>query len=128
MPVIPTQNEGYGFFGTMACIGQDSPHAWACALPLVMAATGCPDWAARDFLDSRHGRHFADEVAGHIGRGLALEPAIIDQTPCTTYVEPFVGMGGIFLRRTARTHGIPAGLPYLTGWVGYYEMSGEVAD
>jgi DNA adenine methylase len=28
--------------------------------------------------------------------------AIIDQTPCTTYVEPFVGMGGIFLRRTAR--------------------------
>lgn len=28
--------------------------------------------------------------------------AIIDATPCTTYVEPFVGMGGIFLRRNAR--------------------------
>lgn len=28
--------------------------------------------------------------------------AIIDATPCTTYAEPFVGMGGIFLRRTAR--------------------------
>lgn len=28
--------------------------------------------------------------------------ARIDATPCTTYAEPFVGMGGIFLRRTSR--------------------------
>lgn len=28
--------------------------------------------------------------------------AILDATPCTTYVEPFVGMGGVFLRRSAR--------------------------
>lgn len=28
--------------------------------------------------------------------------AILDNTPCQTYCEPFVGMGGIFLRRTAR--------------------------
>lgn len=28
--------------------------------------------------------------------------AIIDTTPCTTYAEPFVGMGGIFLRRSTR--------------------------
>lgn len=28
--------------------------------------------------------------------------AIIDRTPCRTYAEPFIGMGGIFLRRTAR--------------------------
>lgn len=28
--------------------------------------------------------------------------AIIDDIPCTTYAEPFVGMGGIFLRRTRR--------------------------
>ena len=28
--------------------------------------------------------------------------AIIDTTPCTAYAEPFVGMGGIFLRRSAR--------------------------
>ena len=26
--------------------------------------------------------------------------AIIDAAPCVTYAEPFVGMGGIFLRRT----------------------------
>ena len=28
--------------------------------------------------------------------------AIIDATPCVTYAEPFVGMGGIFLRRSSR--------------------------
>jgi len=28
--------------------------------------------------------------------------AILDSTACTTYAEPFVGMGGIFLRRTSR--------------------------
>lgn len=28
--------------------------------------------------------------------------ALIDATPCTTYVEPFVGMGGVFLRRRTR--------------------------
>lgn len=28
--------------------------------------------------------------------------AILDAVPCTTYAEPFVGMGGIFLRRRAR--------------------------
>ena len=28
--------------------------------------------------------------------------ALLDTIPCTTYAEPFVGMGGIFLRRTSR--------------------------
>ena len=28
--------------------------------------------------------------------------AIVDATPCATYAEPFVGMGGIFLRRSSR--------------------------
>ena len=28
--------------------------------------------------------------------------AIIDAAPCVTYAEPFVGMGGIFLRRSSR--------------------------
>lgn len=28
--------------------------------------------------------------------------AILDQTPCETYAEAFIGMGGVFLRRSAR--------------------------
>ena len=44
-------------------------------------------------------------VAGYIGgkRNLAKRIcAILDRTPHTSYAEPFVGMGGIFLRRTRR--------------------------
>jgi DNA adenine methylase len=46
-----------------------------------------------------------DPVAPWLGgkRNLARRIcAIIDATPCQTYAEPFVGMGGIFLRRTRR--------------------------
>ena len=46
-----------------------------------------------------------DPVAPWLGgkRNLARRIcAAIDATPCTTYAEPFVGMGGIFLRRTRR--------------------------
>lgn len=41
-------------------------------------------------------------VAGYIGgkRNLAKRIcAIIERTPHSSYAEPFVGMGGIFLRR-----------------------------
>ncbi len=44
-------------------------------------------------------------AAGYIGgkRNLARRlVGIIDRVDCTTYAEPFVGMGGIFLRRTRR--------------------------
>lgn len=29
--------------------------------------------------------------------------SVIDKTPCTTYAEPFIGMGGIFLRRRVKS-------------------------
>ncbi|EIZ77773.1 DNA adenine methylase [Novosphingobium sp. Rr 2-17] len=44
-------------------------------------------------------------AAGYIGGKRNLSKricAIIDRTPHTSYAEPFVGMGGIFLRRTRR--------------------------
>ncbi len=42
-------------------------------------------------------------LAGGQARNLARHIcAILDATPCATYAEPFVGMGGIFLRRRAR--------------------------
>lgn len=44
-------------------------------------------------------------VAGYIGGKRNLSKricAIIDHTPHSSYAEPFVGMGGIFLRRTRR--------------------------
>lgn len=44
-------------------------------------------------------------VAGYIGgkRSLAKRlTALIETIPHTTYAEPFVGMGGVFLRRRRR--------------------------
>lgn len=50
----------------------------------------------------------ARPVAGYVGgkRNLAKRiVAMIDQVPHATYAEPFVGMGGIFLRRRLRPKG-----------------------
>lgn len=47
----------------------------------------------------------AKPVAGYIGGKRVLAARIIkkiEQTPHSMYVEPFVGMGGVFLRRTMR--------------------------
>jgi hypothetical protein len=54
-----TQNPGWGFWGTMA---SQAPIAWPEALRQIVQATGEPPEAVRAFLDSRHGRHFANHV------------------------------------------------------------------
>jgi len=79
--------------------------------------TGCPQDAVRDFLDSRHGRHFADDVAnGLVGRR-AIEAAID--------AAIMRWMGWTITRRTIRETGIPTGLPYLTGLVTHCEIEAE---
>lgn len=57
----------------------------------------------RAFLDSRHGRHFADEVSNqrHAGRGIA------DAIDAATAIW----MGWRIGRRTGRETGIPRGCP-----------------
>ena len=117
-PPLNSRNEDYGFYGTMACTGQDAAAAWAIAAPLIAAETGCSPEGVRAFLDSRHGRHFADEVANQLVGCRSVEPAIraaID-THQVWQISP----------RTTREHGIPTGLPYLTGWVAHFEILGEV--
>ena len=74
----------------------------------------------RDFLDRRHGRHFADDVAGELARGDTLKEAI------DAAIARW--MGWRISRRTFRDEGIPAGLPYLTGWVTHFGILGEAAD
>jgi hypothetical protein len=75
MSCLPTNNTDWGFWGT---IGHEADRAtaWAMAMPAVMQATGCPEAAVRDFLDSRHGRHFADDVSNGLATGLGPEQAI----------------------------------------------------
>lgn len=118
-----TQNEAFGFFGTCTAAGLDAERAWALAFEAITDATGAHDENAygpdgvRDFLDSRAGRHFADEVGNQMHSKKTLEAAI------TAATERH--MGWKIDRRTSRDYGIPAGLPYLTGWVQHYAIEAE---
>ncbi|MBI4968194.1 MAG: hypothetical protein HZC25_08770 [Rhodospirillales bacterium] len=113
---LPTTNTAWGFWGTIAHRA-DPVQAWPQAMTAVAKATGCPDTAVRDFLDSRYGRHFADDVANGLVDGLDLKPAI------EAAIERW--MGWTISRRTSRETGIPRGLPHLTGFVTHFEILAE---
>ena len=106
----------WGFWGTMK---EEAPAAWAIALPAIAMVTGTELDAARAFLDSRHGRHFADEVRNHLLKGKTLADAI------NAAIEQW--MGWTIGRQTSKQHGIPHGLPYLTGFVVHCGIIEEAA-
>lgn len=72
---LPTRNEAWGFYGSTAGF-TDADAAWSIAFPAVAKATGATAEGVRDFLDSRHGRHFADDVQNGLYRGQTLADAI----------------------------------------------------
>ncbi len=119
MTILPTNNEAWGFWGTIGSHA-DQSEAWTLATAAIVKATGCAPEAIREFLDSRHGRHFADDVANGLFASLGL-PAAIDAA-----VERW--MSWAIGKRTEREYGIPRDLPYLTGWVMHCEIEAEVAD
>jgi hypothetical protein len=112
--ILPTNNPAWGFWGTMH---EHAEAAWPLAMTAVAEATGCPATAVRDFLDSRYGRHFADEIANGLFRGLDLANAI--DAAVTSW------MAWTISRTTSRQTGIPRGLPYLTGFVTHHEILAE---
>jgi hypothetical protein len=105
-------NEAWGFYGTMR---EQADAAWKIALPAIAKATATEFEAVRLFLDSRHGRHFADDVQNQRLQGLDLEPAI------HAAIERW--MGWTIGRQTSREYDIPRGLPYLTGFVVHCEIA-----
>ena len=107
----------WGFWHTMQ---EEAPAAWAIALPAIAMVTGTELDAARAFLDSRHGRHFADEVRNHLLKGKALADAI--NAAITEW------MGWTIGRQTSKQYGIPRGLPYLTGYVIHCGIIEEAAQ
>lgn len=66
--VLQTQNEAWGFFGTISNefdhnTYANAKEAWKIAFQEVQKATGWTDVEVRVWLDSKDGRHFADQCA-----------------------------------------------------------------
>ena len=115
---LPTANPDWGFFGTIRHHAEPV-EAWHRTMTAIQGDTGCAEEAVRNFLDSTHGRHFADDVANGLYAGQILGAAI------TTAVGRW--MGWKISRRTSRETGIPSGLPYLTGFVTHFEIMANAA-
>ena len=109
-----TQNEAWGFWGTM---NEHASAAWPLAMTAISDATSQPLESVRIFLDSRHGRHFADDVLNQLHAGHGLADAINAATQ--------QWMGWNIGRQTSKDYGIPHGLPYLTGFVIHCEITDE---
>ena len=127
-PILPSRNEDYGFFRTLTvCPQRDrrSPEVWALASRMIAEAIGADSEdemiGIRNFLDSRMGRHFADDVVSNMtGCNIGLEPAI------TSAIRRWQDWR--ISRQTEREEGIPAGLPYLTGWVQHFAVTAAMED
>ena len=117
---LPTNNEAWGFWGTIdrSEHAADTAAAWTIASETIANATKCSPDGVRDFLDSRHGRHFADDVVNELFRGLPLREAI------DAAIQRW--MSWRIRRRMSRETGIPQGLPYLTGLVADYTIMSEL--
>ena len=109
-----TKNEVWGFWGSM---NERAEAAWPIAMTAISDATYQPLESVRAFLDSRHGRHFADDVLNELHAGANLKDAIHAATQRW--------MGWTIGRQTSKQYGIPKGLPYLTGFVIHCEIVEE---
>ena len=115
-----TGNESWGFYG---CLREQAEAAWPLAMRAIAEATGEPLESVRAFLDSRHGRHFGDDVHNGLYQGLALPDAIDAATQRW--------MDSKITRQISKDYDIPQGLPYLLGFViqaGIYRDMAEVVD
>ena len=109
-----TQNDTWGFWGTM---NEHASAAWPLAMIAISDVTSQPLESVQVFLDSRHGRHFGDDVQNGLYQGQPLPDAINAATQRW--------MGWTIGRQTSKQYGIPRGLPYLTGFVIHCEIVEE---
>lgn len=116
---IPTTtNEGWGFFGAL---GTQAQTAWPLAIKTIAKVTGGEELESiAAFLDSRHGRHFADDVQNKLH----------DQHPLPQALKLAAQqwMGWKFGSKDSEYYGIPRGTPHLIGFVRYCGITAELAD
>lgn len=107
MYTLRTENEGYGFYGTMSLDGC-AEAAWCIAMREIGKDTGASGEAVRAFLDSSWGRHFADDVHCFLSDApleQAIKAAIVRWNSWKLNL------------RTCREYGIPTPMRYLGGMV-----------
>ena len=127
-PILPSRNEDFGFFRALTvCTLRDrrSTEVWTLASRMIAEAIRADSddemIGIRDFLDSSMGRHFADDVVGNMtGCNIGLEPAI--GSAIRRWQDWRIS------RKTEREDGIPAGLPYLTGWIQHFAVTAAMAE
>jgi len=113
-PIPASKNESWGFAGSL---NEHAEAAWPIAMTAISDATSQPLDSVRLFLDSRYGRHFADDVLNEMFHASDLASAIAQATQRW--------MGWTIGRQTSKQYGIPKGLPYLTGFVIHCEIVEE---
>jgi hypothetical protein len=126
--ILPSRNKDYGFFRTMTvCPQRDrrSDEVWGLASTLISKAIRARSEdemiGIRDFLDGRMGRYFADDVIGNMtGCNIDSEAAI--KSAIRLWQDWRIS------RQLERDEGIPAGLPYLTGWVQHFAVAAAMAE
>ena len=123
--ILTSKNTAHGFYGTMTiCPQRDctSDTLWTLASTLIADAVNAEGEAemigVRDFLDSKMGRHFADEVIDALRSGGANTKAALDTT-ITKWMRRGISA------QTEASHGIPEGLPHLEGWVVHFAILAE---
>ena len=118
----PTRNEAWGFGATIARIendpAADPAKAWESPPGGSRRTTTASADVVRDFLESRHGRHFADDIASELWKGETLKDAI------DAAIARWKGWR--IDRNTSRETGIPRGLPYLTGLANHFAIMAKL--
>jgi hypothetical protein len=125
---LPSRNEDYGFFRTITVFplrDRRSAEVWVLASTMIAKAIRADSEnemiGIRDFLDSRMGRHFADDVIGNMaGSNIDSETAMM--SAIRRWQDWRIS------RQTEREEGIPAGLPYLTGWVQHFAVIAAMVE
>jgi len=110
---IVTESKEWGFYGSITRHA-DPPTAWNATAPVLIAASGSSGDAVRAFLDSRWGRHFADDVANGLADGQSLPSAI--EWATTRW------MGWRTRQSEERDYQTPRGLPLLVGLIRRCEL------
>ena len=110
--ILPTENEGYGFYGTVWDHVEDADAVWADAMLQIHEATNKSHKAVRAFLDSKYGRKFADTLISN----LSAFSVDIDEAISLAIDKWMDHKVGLF---ESRATGIPKGQPALPGYIDY---------